>query len=202
MSKASAKIGKNTANGKTAPGNDRKPITLEMVRLVAPNDTVAANVARTFGKDLPDFHGIADATSARITAEHEALSDILPERALEIHFQRIVGSYVGSAFGAARFYSDKVDQAKRMTQDLEGRGADRDETPDGQSYSGLVTRAANARDFAASLCMQSYAMLALAEGAANAYASLFGKPWQPYQTQAAGPDLASRAGSTELDAFG
>jgi AcrR family transcriptional regulator len=55
----------------------------------------------------------------------QALKDGLSERAMQIHLQRIVGAYVGSAHGAGQFYSRAVTEAR-------GR-ADLDQSLDPQS---------------------------------------------------------------------
>ena len=201
MSQARKTIAANTAQGKTAPARQlpaRAPITLETVRLLAPHSGTAEAVARTFGKDVPEFETIADLTTAHLTAQAESLA-ALSEKALEIHLQRIVGAYVGSAYGAAKFYSDKVSEARRMTS--AGSNDDRDEDRGGPA--GFDDRAARARLFAADLCMQAYALLAQAEGAVTAYHAITGSEWKPYVAQNPdAPSLQRRAGTEEMGAFG
>lgn len=176
----------------------RTPITLETVRLLAPNTGTAEAVGRTFGKDVPDFDSIADQVTTQLRAQAESIA-VLSERALEIHLQRIVGAYVGSAYGAAKFYSDKLTEARRLT--AAGSNDDRDEDRGGPS--GFDDRAARARLFAADLCMQAYALIAAAEGAVFAFKDITGTEWKPFVPQATdAPSLQRRAGTEELGAFG
>ena len=57
---------------------------------------------------------------------------------MKIHLQRVVGSFVGSAHGAAQFYGGKVTQARDLTSKLANH--DRDE--DREGVYGFESRAA------------------------------------------------------------
>jgi hypothetical protein len=55
-----------------------------------------------------------------------ALAKALSDRAMQIHLQRIVGSYVGSAHGAGQFYSKAVTEARDATAKLANDARDED----------------------------------------------------------------------------
>ena len=75
------------------------------------------------------------------------LAEALPlsDKVLELHLQRLVGAFIGSAFGAGEFYSNKVSEARDLTAKLANE--DRDEDRDG--VSGFESKAERARLFAA-----------------------------------------------------
>ena len=79
----------------------RKGTTLEMVRLACPNSAQAQRISEGFGLAILDSDGIRDLHERLIIETADALKDGLSERAMQIHLQRIVGAYVGSAHGAA-----------------------------------------------------------------------------------------------------
>ena len=92
----------NAAKPSPRNTNDRKLITLEMALALCPNAALADNLSTTFGLDPVDAASIRETTE-----EHVALAaKILPlsDKALEMHLQRIVGGFVGSAYGAGQFY--------------------------------------------------------------------------------------------------
>ena len=93
-----------------------------------------------------------------------------------MHLQRIAGSFVSSAFGAAQFYGTKKSAAMELTSKL--LNDDRDEDRDGPT--GFDSKAERARLFAAEMALQSFALLAAAEGAVPAYAEITGEDWKPY----------------------
>ena len=131
----------NAAKPNTRNTNDRKLITLEMALALCPNAALADNLSTTFGLDPVDAASIRETTE-----EHVALAaKILPlsDKALEMHLQRIVGGFVGSAYGAGQFYSTKVTQARDLT--AKSANDHRDEDRDG--ISGFETRAERARNF-------------------------------------------------------
>ena len=67
------------------------------------DDGLVSRLSRVFGIEPVYFHDIADSTKAALTQASNALTDNLSEKAMEIHLQRIVGSFVGSACGAGEF---------------------------------------------------------------------------------------------------
>src|ERR1700719_2381230 len=86
------------------------------------------------------------------------------------------GRNCGSAFGAAQFYGTKKSAAMELTSRL--LNDDRDEDRDGPA--GFESKAERARLFAAEMALQSFALLAAAEGAIAAYAEVTGEDWKPY----------------------
>ena len=80
-----------------------KGATLEMVRLTCPDAAQAMAIAESFGTAVIDGNGIRDLHERLIIETADSLSEGLGERAMQIHLQRIVGAYVGSAHGAGQF---------------------------------------------------------------------------------------------------
>ena len=93
----------------------RHTITFELVQAHAPNPGLAESLSRTFGLDPVDYAAILERTEENIALSAQALQDALNEKALRIHLQRVVGSFVGSAYGATQFYGTKVTQARDLT---------------------------------------------------------------------------------------
>lgn len=192
---ATKKPAAQTARAPKAP----KPITLETVALIAPNATVASNIATRFALDPVDFAEIREMHEEMIGRSAQALLASSDETALKIHLQRIVGAFVSSAHGAATFYSAKVTTAKDLTAKLANEN--RDEDRDG--IIGFETRAERARDYAARAGLRAFALLAAATGAADAYAQVIGEDWKPFTSSALPARSVSRqAAAAELDAFG
>ena len=65
---------------------------------LAPHQGLTDNLVRTFGLEPVDYDGIRDATQEHITHAAQAFGTALNEKALQIHLQRITGSFVSSAF--------------------------------------------------------------------------------------------------------
>ena len=175
---------------------ERKPITLEMVLAICPHARLAESLSTTFGLDPVDTAGIREATEEHVALAAKALP--LSEKALEMHLQRVVGAYVGSAFGAGQFYSQKVTQARDLT--AAGSNDSRDEDRDG--VSGFDSRAERARAFAAEMGLQAHALAAAAEGAASAYAHLTGQDWKPYEGQTPVRSVSQASAVAQIAAFG
>jgi hypothetical protein len=188
----------NIPASKPAARSQPKPAyTLERAIMLCPNDKLAAALERNFAVEAVDFHGIRETTEEMIGNHAKSLSN-LNERALEIHLQRIVGSFVGSACAAGDFYSNKVSDAKNLTARLSNENRDEDREP----IYGLESKAQRAREFAAELGIQAYAHLAAAQGAVDAFAAATGSDWKPYQqSQTADRDVTRMAAKAELDAF-
>lgn len=193
-----AKIRTQTAaKPATRTASDRKPVTLEMVLAICPHEALADNLARTFGLDPVDTAGIREASEEHVALAAKALP--LSEKALEIHLQRIVGAYVGSAFGAGQFYTGKVSQARDLT--AKASNDERDEDRGGPS--GFEDRAERARAFAAEMGLQAHALAVAAEGAVSAYAHLTGQEWKPYEAAVpTRPTVSRGSAEAQLAAFG
>ena len=119
---------------------------------------------------------------------------------MEIHLQRVVGSFVSSAYGASTFYQTKVTTAKDLT--MASQNDSRDEDRDG--VSGFMSKAENARLFAAQMGLQAYALMAAAEGAVHAYAHITGEDWKPYEApmSATSSTTSRKSAAEEMNAFG
>jgi hypothetical protein len=175
----------------------RKAVTLEMAVLICPHRGLADNLARVFGLDPVDADGIRAQTeqSLILAASHLPLSP----KALEMHMQRVVSAFVGSAFGAGNLYSGKVPTANELTSKLSND--DRDEDRDG--VAGFENKAERARQFAAEMGLQAFALLSAAQGAVAAYAHLTGEEWKPFEAQTNNAQSVSRASAqAQMAAFG
>jgi hypothetical protein len=169
------------------------------VQAHAPHAGLAENLSRTFGIDPVDYAAILEATEENIGLSAKALQPTLNDKAMEIHLQRVVGSFVSSAYGAATFYGTKVTQAKDLT--MKSQNDDRDEDRGG--VSGFESKAERARQFAAEMGLQAYALMAAAEGAVSAYAHITGEDWKPYEAPAAPASSTSRqSAEAQMAAFG
>jgi hypothetical protein len=77
---------------------------------------------------------------------------------------------------------------------------DRDEDRDGPY--GFESKADRARLFAAEMALQSFALLAAAEGAIAAYADITGETWKPYEAPTPpAASVARKAAAVEMAAF-
>ena len=177
----------------------RQSITLEAVVARAPHAGLAENLSRVFGVDPVDYAAIREGTEELVVRGANLLRDNLNDKAMEIHLQRVVGSYVGSAYGAAQFYGTKVTQARDLT--TASQNDDRDEDRDG--VFGFESKAERARLFAAEMGLQAFALMAAAEGAVHAYAAITGNDWKPYEPPASPAGTTARqSAAEELAAFG
>jgi hypothetical protein len=192
--KTAQKNASNTMHRSSQP--PRQAITLELVAAHAPSHALVGRLCTTFGLDPVDYDGIREATKDQIGLSAEALQPTVNETA--IHLQRVVGSFVSSAHGAAQFYGGKVTQARDLTSKL--ANDDRDE--DREGVYGFESRAARARQFAAEAGLTAYALMAAASGAVDAYTHITGESWKPYEPPIAGPATVSRqAAEAEIAAF-
>jgi hypothetical protein len=177
----------------------RDPITLERATALCPNSAIAANIARHFALEPVDYAAVREAHEEAIGRMANAFGETLGEKATAMHFQRLVGALVTSAFNAARFYGDKVTEARDLTAKLQND--DRDE--DREGVWGSESKAQRARRFAGEMGLQAYAQLAAAEGAVDAYGTITGETWKPYVGPADNTQSVDRqAAAAELEAFG
>jgi len=177
----------------------RQVVTLELVTGLAPSAFQAETIATRFALDPVDYDGIREATEEQVGLSAKVLQPTVNETALRIHLQRVVGSFVSSAHGAATFYGSKVTQARDLTAKLanEDRGEDRD------GVYGFEPRAARARAFTAAAGLTAYTLLAAAAGAVHAYAEITGEAWKPCEAPIAPAASVSRqAAAAEMEAFG
>ena len=172
----------------------RRGTTVEMIRLVCPDAAQATRIAESFGLTILDSDGIRDLHQRLITETADALGEGLSERAMQIHLQRIVGSYVGSAHGAGQFYSRAVTDAREATARLANDA--RDEDLDGPV--GFDSNAQRKREFAADMGIQAHALRCAAEGVVTAYEEIVGEAWKPFQRQVENPGQTVDRKAAEL----
>jgi len=177
----------------------RQAITFKLVQAHAPHGALVENLVRAFGLDQVDYDAIREATEEHVARSAQVLQPSLNDKAMVIHFQRVVGSFVSSAYGAAQFYGTKVTQAKDLT--MASQNDDRDE--DRSGVYGFESKAERARSFAAEMGLQAFALMAAAEGAVSAYAQITGDDWKPYEQPAAPSVSTSRqSAAAQINAFG
>ena len=182
---------------KSAKSTSRPTLTFEMAVQLCPHVGVAESVATAFGLTVPEYDAIREEHERALRQMWLSFDEALNEKATEMHFQRIVGSLVSSAVGAGRFYSEKVSEARAATARA-GDGGDDREAP-----VGLESKAQRIREFAADMATQSYALLAAAHGAVNAYKEITGEEWKAYQAPTEGAASVERRSATaQLGAFG
>jgi hypothetical protein len=177
----------------------RKGTTLEMVHLSCPDTHQACLISESFGLPVLDSDGVRDLHERLIVETADALREGLADRAMQIHLQRIVGAYVGSAHGAGQFYSRAVSEARDAT--AKAANDTRDEDLDGPI--GFDSAAKRKREFAADMALQSHALRMAAEGAVAGYEQVVGERWKPFErpVEHAGQSLDRRAAELQLAAF-
>ncbi|MGL3609061.1 hypothetical protein ACSV9I_21325 [Rhizobium sp. G187] len=191
------------ANTRTASSRQpqlRRGATLEMVRLTCPDGPQALKIATSFGTAIIDSDGIRSLHERQIVEAADSLSEGLGEKAMQIHLQRIVGAFVGSAHGAGQFYSRAVSEARDATAKASNDA--RDEDLDGPV--GYDSSAQRKREFAADMGIQSHALRMAAEGAVAAYEHVVGEAWKPFDRPVENPgaSLDRKAAETQMAAFG
>lgn len=178
----------------------RKGTTLEMVRLACPDATQALLISESFGLPVLDSNGIRGLHEKLIIETADALNEGLGERAMQIHLQRIVGAYVGSAHGAGQFYSRAVTEARDAT--AKSANDARDEDVGGPV--GFDSAAQRKREFAADMGVQSHALRMAAEGAVAAFEHIVGERWKPFERPVENPgqSIDRKAAELQMAALG
>lgn len=178
----------------------RKGATIEMVRLTCPDATQAMRIAESYGTAVVDSDGIRDLHERLIIETADSLSDGLGERAMQIHLQRIVGAFVGSAHGAGQFYSRAVTEARDATAKAANDARDEDLV----GPVGYDSAAQRKREFAADMGVQAHALRMAAEGAVAAYSQVVGEAWRPFDRPVDNPGQAldRKAAEAQLAALG
>lgn len=153
----------------------------------------------SFGIAIVDSDGIRGMHERLIVETATALSDGLGDRAMQIHLQRIVGAYVGSAHGAGQFYSRAVTEARNAT--AKSAADARDEDLDGPV--GYESAAQRKREFAADMGIQAHALRMAAVGSVAAYEQVVGETWKPFDRPVENPGqtLDRKAAAVQLSAF-
>ncbi len=178
----------------------RKGTTLEMVRLCCPDANQASLISESFGLPVLDSDGIRDQHQKLIIDTADGLGDGLGERAMQIHLQRIVGAYVGSAHGAGQFYSRAVTEARDAT--AKSANDERDEDVGGPV--GFDSAAQRKREFAADMALQAHALRMAAEGSVAAYQHVVGETWKPFERTVENPGqtVDRKAAELQMEALG
>ena len=176
----------------------RKGTTLQMVRLACPDSGQCTLISESFGLPVLDSDGIRDLHEKLIVDTAAALKEGLGERAMQIHMQRIVGAYVGSAHGAGQFYSRAVSEARDAT--AKSACNDRDEDVGGPV--GFDSAAQRKREFAADMALHALRMAA--EGAVTAYEQVVGEAWKPFERAVENPaqSVDRKAAELQMAALG
>jgi hypothetical protein len=171
-----------------------------MVRLACPDGSQAQRISESFGLPVLDGDGIRAAHERLIAETSAVLTEGLGERAMQIHLQRIVGAFVGSAHGAGQFYSRAVTDARDAT--AKAANDIRDEDLDGPV--GFSSAAQRKREFAADIGLQAHALRMAAEGAVAAYKEIVGESWKPFERAPENPgvSVSRKAAETQMAAFG
>ena len=177
----------------------RKGATIEMVRLTCPDSAQALKIAESFGTAVVDGDGIRDLHERLLSETADALSEGLGERAMQIHLQRIVGAFVGSAHGAGQFYSKAVTEARDAT--AKAANDTRDEDLDGPV--GYDSAAHRKRELAADMGIQAHSLRMAAEGSVAAYKNIVGETWKPFDRPVENPghSVDRKAAAAQISAF-
>jgi hypothetical protein len=188
-----------TTARKSAPRQPvRQAITLELVHALTPSETKAETMASTFGLEPIDHAGIRENVEAHMVRLANELRDNLNDKAMAIFLQRVVGSFVGAAHGAAVFYGSKKSDALALNHKLMNDA--RDEDRDG--VAGFESKAARAAAFAAEMGLQASALFAAAQGAVHAYAHMTGDDWKPYESAQPASTVEQKSTSAMMAALG
>jgi len=198
MAKTStARTAKTAATVLPARARDasREVVTLETALRFAPTEDVSSKICKVFAMDPVPMAEIRETVEEHLVAQSRIMP--LTDKNMEMHFQRIVGQYVGSAVSAARFYDTKRQAAREMASQF---NEFRDEDRDGAS--GFEGKLERAQAFAAEMAWQSLATLAAAEGAVSAYSNITGNEWKPYVgTTPASATVSAQAVAARASAF-
>ena len=160
-----------------ATQGQREVIGFRTAQRECPDATQVANIVRAFGLPDVDYDAIRETTEEMVARCAVALKGNLSEKAIEMHLGRIVDAHVRSAHSAGLFYGMKA----KLARDLNSKVANEDRDEDRMGVDGLPNDAERAREFAAMMAAQAFALLAAAEGAVDAYAQVTGSDWKPYQ---------------------
>ena len=217
MTQASDNIATPAASGKAARTGKGKPaapqaparqaatqaqrtvISFATAARECPDAAQAATIARAFGLNEVHYHAIREATEEQVARSAKVLSDNLSDKAVEMHLQRIVDAFVRSAHGAGTFYESKA----KIARDLNSKVMNQDRDEDRMGVDGTPNDAERAREFAALMGVQAFALLAAAEGAVDAYAQVTGSDWKPYQgTSRPAMAVDKQAAAAQIAALG
>jgi hypothetical protein len=188
-----------SSTSKPARATSRRPVTLEMVRLACPDSAQARRISTSFGLAIVDGDGIRALHRIHLIDTAAALNEGMMDMAMQIHMQRVVGAFVGSAHGAGQFYSRSVTVAR----DLTARLSNDDRNEDVAGPAGFDSRAQRRREFAAQVGLQAHMLRMAAEGAVLAYEQVTGNVWKPFdpRPEPSGASLDKRAAGLQMAAL-
>jgi len=175
----------------------RQAITLELVRAITPSEIKAETMSQTFGLEPVAHASIRESVEEHVIRIANELRDNLNDKAMNIFLQRVVGSFVSAAHGAAVFYGNKKSEALALNSRL--LNDSRDEDRDG--VAGFESKAARAAAFAAEMGVQASALYAAAEGAVSAFSHITGDDWKPYEGAQPAATVEQRSTETMLAAL-
>jgi len=182
-----------------ATAGQREVIGFRTAAREIPDATMVANIVRAFGLPDVDYDAIRETTEEMVARCAIALKGNLSDKAIEMHLGRIVDAHVRSAHGAGVFYGNKA----KLARDLNSKVANEDRDEDRMGVDGTSNDAERAREFAAQMAVQAFALLAAAEGAVDAYAQVTGSDWKPYQgTSRPAMAVDRQAAAAQLAALG
>ena len=175
----------------------RQAITLELVRAITPSEIKAETMSQTFGLEPVAHASIRESVEEHVIRIGNELRDNLNDKAMNIFLQRVVGSFVSAAHGAAVFYGNKKSEALALNSRL--LNDSRDEDRDG--VAGFESKAARAAAFAAEMGLQASALYAAAEGAVSAFSHITGDDWKPYESAQPAASVEQRSTETMMAAL-
>jgi len=204
-----AKAGTTGKKAKAAPAKapvrqvatqgQREVIGFRTAARECPDATQVSNIVRAFGLADVDYDAIRETTEEMVARCAIALQGNLSEKAIEMHLGRIVDAHVRSAHGAGLFYGTKA----KLARDLNSKVANEHRDEDRMGVDGTPNDAERAREFAAMMGVQAFALLAAAEGAVDAYAQVTGSDWKPYQgTSRPAMAVDKQAAAAQIAALG
>lgn len=175
-----------------------RPITYEDVVRLNPTEDQIAKIITAF-PDVADvdYETIKNSVEEQLMFQAEMLKathvDINHNGeentiALQLIFNRLVGTYVAAAYGSALFYDGRKQASLEATK-LYNHARDEDR----QGVDGQANRALRAREFAAKAAVRAFADQAMAEGALSAYEEIFGSAWRPYNKDKTSMDQMNEA---------
>lgn len=174
---------------------DRAPITLESAVRLGPTNDVVSKIIKVFQVEPVAVAEIREMVEEHLAKQAQAMN--MGERGTQITLGRIVGAYVGAAYGAAQTYDGRRRTAREMTSKMNEY---RDEDREGPS--GFESRVEQAQEFAAMLAMQAVAAISAAEGACSAYEHITGDIWKPYvPATPASAAIGRQAATARMSAF-
>ncbi|MBV8912692.1 MAG: hypothetical protein JOZ05_06600 [Acetobacteraceae bacterium] len=175
---ASKIVALKTANTTAARRPVRQAITLEAVRAITPSEVKADSMSATFGLEPVPHAAIRENIEEHVVRIANELRDNLNDKAMAIFLQRVVGSFVGGAHGAAVFYGNKKSDALAQNNRLLNDHRDEDR----EGVFGFESKAARSAAFAAEMGIQAAALYAAAQGDVSAYSQITGDDWKPYES--------------------